>query len=99
MLNSYLYHAYKHVTWHTAHGTIARLYNDNVMRIAISVPSLDEQSAIAKILNKADEEIKLLEKKHRVLVNQKDYLLNNLMSGKIRLNESVSINQKESVYA
>ena len=33
-------------------GTIARLYNDNILRSEIPVPSIEEQRKIVKILDK-----------------------------------------------
>lgn len=99
VLNSFLHHAYKIVTWHTAHGTIARLYNDNVRRAALNVPSLDEQREIAKILDNADEEITSLTKKREYIAEQKKYLVNNLTSGKIRTPESFETKNKETVHA
>jgi len=58
----------------------------------IKIPSLEkEQEAIANILITADKEIQLLEKKLQVIKNQKNYLLNNLITGKIRTPESMKV--------
>ncbi len=60
----------------------------------ISTPKYkEEQIAIAKILTAADKEIQLLEKKLQVIKNQKNYLLNNLITGTIRTPETLSIYQ------
>jgi len=49
------------------------------------IPNPKEQTAIAKILTMADEEIEALEKKKKIVEKQKKYLLNNLITGKIRV--------------
>ncbi|MCF7820292.1 MAG: restriction endonuclease subunit S [Candidatus Pacebacteria bacterium] len=46
-----------------------------------------EQQAIATILSTADQEIEVLEQKKKIIEDQKKYLLNNLITGKIRLPE------------
>jgi len=49
--------------------------------------SIPEQTAIAAILTTADKEIEALEKKKALVEQQKKFLLNNLITGKIRLPE------------
>lgn len=56
-------------------------------------PSKREQSAIAKILTTADEEIETLQKKLALLKDQKKYLLNHLITGTIRTPESLLCTQ------
>lgn len=51
----------------------------------LQVPRIEEQRAIAVILSTADEEIAALERKLGVLREQKRFLLNNLVTGAIRL--------------
>lgn len=92
VLNSFLYQLYQEMDWQTESGTIARLYNDNVKRITISLPSLLEQKAIADILTAADNEINKLQKKLYFLKEQKKYLLNNLITGAIRTPEDLRVN-------
>lgn len=58
--------------------------------IRCHVPEYEEQKAIADVLETADKEIKLLEEKLEKLNDQKRYLLNNLITGKIRTPESLS---------
>ena len=53
--------------------------------IAIALPPLDEQRAIAEILSAADAEIEALERKLALFKKQKRFLLNNLVTGTIRL--------------
>jgi type I restriction enzyme S subunit len=56
----------------------------------IKIPnSKKEQVAIAKILTTADDEIMGLEKKMGILKDQKKFLLNNLITGVIRVPEGV----------
>lgn len=55
VLNSYLNHFYKIAKWHTAKGgTISRLYNDNLKKTKIPVPSKQKQERIVAILDKFD---------------------------------------------
>lgn len=62
--------------------------------IRISVPeSKEEQRAIASILSTAEEEIEILERKLKALQDQKKYLLNNLITGMIRIPESIELNR------
>jgi type I restriction enzyme, S subunit len=53
--------------------------------MTIEIPELKEQQAIAEVLTKADQEIEGLEKKKKIVEEQKKYLLNNLITGKIRV--------------
>ena len=50
----------------------------------------DEQEEIAYILTSADQEIELLQSKLLKLKSQKTYLLNNLITGRIRTPEIMS---------
>lgn len=61
----------------------------NLSKILLSLPSIEEQTAIANILNTTDEEITTLEKKLFALKDQKKYLLNNLITGNIRTPEDL----------
>ena len=54
-------------------------------------PNLKEQAALANILTTADKEINQLEHKLLILIDQKKYLLNNLVTGTIRTPETLSI--------
>lgn len=51
----------------------------------IKIPEFKEQTAIAEILTAADEEIEALAKKKRIIEAQKKFLLNNLVTGKMRV--------------
>jgi len=56
----------------------------------IFISPLKEQQAIAEILSSADREIESLEKKKKIVEAQKKFLLNNLISGKIRHPEFIN---------
>ena len=52
VLNKYLYYYYQLSPWQiSTGGTIARLYNDNILKTKIAVPSIDEQKRIIHILD------------------------------------------------
>ena len=52
VLNKYLYHYYRIIEWNVEGGTIKRLYNSNLAKTKIAVPSLPEQEFIVNILDK-----------------------------------------------
>ena len=69
-------------------GAVPILNKVTFSNIKIYIPSsIKEQSVIAKILSTADEEIEVFEKQKEKAEAQKKYLLNNLITGKIRLPE------------
>jgi len=55
----------------------------------ISYPNIEEQKAIANIIITAEREIEALEKQQQIITEQKKFLLNNLITGQIRLPEFV----------
>ena len=59
------------------------------MKFKFLLPLLEEQNAIAKILTKADKEIETLKEQRQIISDQKEYLLNNLITGQIRLPEFI----------
>lgn len=55
VLNKYLFYYYQLQPWAVSTGgTIARLYNDNISKAKIAVPSLEEQRRIVSILDRFD---------------------------------------------
>lgn len=52
VLNKYLYYYYQIIEWNVEGGTIQRLYNTNLAKTTIAVPSLSEQQRIVSILDK-----------------------------------------------
>ena len=75
------------------HGTQSNLNAGMVKDFKFKIPDIKEQIAIANILTTAGEEIEELNNKLSIMKNQKKYLLNNLISGKIRTPEDLSINK------
>lgn len=71
-------------------GAQPHVYPKDLKILKIYIPtSLQEQKAIAQILTTADDEITALEKKKQLLEDQKKFLLNNLVTGKIRTPENL----------
>lgn len=67
-------------------GTQANLNKEIVENFIFKIPtSLDEQKAIADILSSADEEIELLNKQLELYTEQKKGLMQNLLTGKVRV--------------
>ncbi len=62
-----------------------KLMNNVFEEIEIFLPPLDEQKAIADILSSADEEIELLNKQLELYTEQKKGLMQNLLTGKVRV--------------
>ena len=60
-------------------------------KIEIPLSPIEEQKLIAQILTKADNEISALIKKLLKLKEQRDFLLNSMISGRIRTPENMSI--------
>ena len=55
VLNSYLRYCYELKPWKASEGgTIPRLYNDNIAKAVIAVPSIEEQKRIVSILDRFD---------------------------------------------
>ena len=58
VLNEYLYVFYGFCNWNPSKGTtISRLYNDDLRRIPIPIPPIEEQKQIVEILDKTFESI------------------------------------------
>lgn len=55
VLNSYLRYCYELKPWKASEGgTIPRLYNDNIAKAVIAVPSIEEQKCVVSILDRFD---------------------------------------------
>jgi len=89
--NEYLYKFYGFCNWNPSKGaTISRLYNDNLRKIKIPVPTLPEQKRIVKILDKAFTAIdKTKENAEKNLQSAKElfesYLNGILVNGKLKV--------------
>lgn len=66
-------------------GTQIYINFSSIIDIKIVLPPVDEQKAIADILCKADEEIELLNKQLDLYTEQKKGLMQNLLTGKVRV--------------
>ena len=85
-MSYYLTHAKRYELARLAQGiTIVHLYGKDFKKLKIEIPKLKEQTAIAEILTAADREIEVLEEKKKIIEAQKKFLLNNLITGKIRV--------------
>jgi len=69
--------------------SVVHLYAKNLATLLLSLPPIKEQHAIVTVLSAADKEITTLERKLTALKEQKRYLLNNLVTGAIRLPQFV----------
>lgn len=87
LTNQYLYYLYQVVEWKTENGgAVSRLYNDNFKITPIAIPSSkDEQTAIANVLSDMDTEISALETKLAKYRTLKTGMMQQLLTGKIRL--------------
>ena len=57
----------------------------NLLKENIFLPPIQEQQAIASVMFAADSEIEAIEQKLVLLKDQKKFLLNNLVTGTLRL--------------
>lgn len=81
-------HHYVHEYCKLMEGSIDRrggLRWDDFSKIVIHLPGLKEQVAIASLLNKATEEVKLYEKKLAAIQQQKKGLMQKLLTGEVRV--------------
>ena len=78
VLNVFLNYCYKRIRWQTDDNTIARLYNDNLRRMKVVVPSIPEQQKIADCLSSLDALIELEAQKCEALKAHKKGLMQQL---------------------
>jgi len=67
--------------------SVVHVYPKHLQSITLAVPKIQEQASIVSVLSAADAEISALEKKVAIFRDQKKFLLNNLVTGTIRLPE------------
>lgn len=66
VLNDFLYQFYKVCDWNPSKGaTISRLYNDDLRRIKISFPNIEEQKRLIPQIEKLQEQTNLLATKYK----------------------------------
>lgn len=63
-----------------------RIYFSDLAELPLKLPPVEEQKAIAAVLNTQDREIGLLQKKLDALRRQKKGLMQQLLTGKVRVN-------------
>jgi type I restriction enzyme S subunit len=85
VLNRFLYFVYQTVRYESEGGTIQRLYNSIIYDVDIYLPSIEEQNKIATFLTYTDEEIRNLKTELEALKLQKKGLMQELLTGKIRV--------------
>lgn len=71
--------------------SVVHLYKKDLQSLFISIPERKEQDSIVNILEVTDGQVTFLEKKLDALKQQKKFLLNNLITGKIRTPEDMKI--------
>lgn len=86
ILNTFLRYYYSVINWVTETGSaITRLYNNNILSSQVALPTMKEQAAIASVLADIDSEIATLEQALEKLVDLKQGMMQNLLTGRIRL--------------
>ena len=82
ILNVFLKHLYAVVKWNGIEGTtIKRLYNDNVLKTSVSIPSIEEQEKIGAFFSNLDNSIILQQRKLDSLKSLKKGLLQQMFVG------------------
>ncbi|NJK70658.1 MAG: restriction endonuclease subunit S [Thermales bacterium] len=71
-------------------STFLEFSKKDLQNLQFQIPSKAEQKAITDILTTADDEIEELENKLELIKAQRKYLINNLVTGKIRLPEFIN---------
>ena len=92
ILSEYLYYQLKthwflgHIPQYVQGSVRDSLSFDGLQQMSIFIPSLKEQTSITNILQTADKEIRILQNKLDKLKEQKKGLMQQLLTGKIRVN-------------
>jgi len=88
-LADYLTEIKKHeIALNTQGITIIHLYGRDLVNLKLNLPPLDEQTAIATILSDMDTEISALEQRRDKLIDLKQGMMQQLLTGRIRLVEA-----------
>ena len=74
-------------------GAQPHIYSKDLAILDIKIPSLEEQQAIANILDRVSNGVLLLNALRKEIELQKKYLLKNLITGKIRTPENLKIKE------
>lgn len=80
VLNEYLYQFYGVCDWNPSKGaTINRLYNDDLRRIKISYPNLEEQRKLIKLMEELSAQTKAIEDAYSEKLNSLDELKKSIL--------------------
>lgn len=85
--NEWLYYSlvHKNILAYINGGTRAKLNKNDMLKIPLLLPTLDEQQKISLVLSNANKEIELLEKQLSDLKQEKKALMQQLLTGKRRV--------------
>lgn len=79
--------------------SVVHVYKRDLEHLKLTLPAKAEQSRIAQIINSADEEIEDLLLKRDHIKQQRKYLVNNLITGEIRIPKNLVVQMKEASHA
>lgn len=80
-------------------ATVDSLRLPTFTNFKINLPPIEEQLAIVRLLDTIDQDIYLLKSKKSALENQREYLINNLITGKMRTPENLTVGTTEASHA
>lgn len=83
----YIYYLFNSIPWKNYNEAtgVPSLSASTIGTIKVVLPNLEVQKKVANVLTKADEEIKLLKEEVQQLKLQKQFLMQQLLTGKIRV--------------
>lgn len=87
VLPKFVFFLFQRINWekHSEASGVPSLSKTVILKLKVHIPPLEEQRAIEKVLSVAMREIEALERKLALFKDQKMFLLNNLVTGTIRL--------------
>lgn len=89
----------KEVSSGSVKATVDSLRLPTFTKFKLQLPPRDEQDKIVQLLQTVDDDIDALSKKFKYINQQRKYLLTNLINGKIRTPENLTMPAKEVQYA
>lgn len=67
-------------------GSMKNISKPNLLALELALPNIDEQCAIANVIHSLDKNINLIEKKLQKTLSLKKALMQDLLTGKVRVN-------------